>query len=93
MSYHDQIQQFKNAKKFSTTSLVVVTKPASQRGIIAVTSVTSVHLLLVAYVVYQFLFTSSISTIRTTWQTVAQVVQGEAKQLIDSARLATDDKV
>ena len=93
MSYRDQIQQFNNASKVITTSFVVVSKPASLRGIRAVTTVASVHLLLIAYVSYQFLFTSSISTIGNAWQMVAQVVQGEAKQLIDGARLATDDKV
>lgn len=93
MSYYDQIQQFNNANKITTTSFVVVSKPASLRGIIAVTIVASFHLLLIAYVIYQFLFSSSISTIGNAWQTVAQVAQGEAKQLVDSARLATDDKV
>ena len=93
MSYYDQLQQFNNANKITTTSFVVVSKPASLRGIIAVTIVASVHLLLIAYVIYQFLFNSSISTIGNAWQTVAQVVQGEGKQLVDGARLATDDKV
>ena len=93
MSYYDQLQQFNNANKITTTSFVVVSKPASLRGIIAVTIVASVHLLLIAYVIYQFLFSSSISTIGNAWQTVAQVVQGEAKQLVDGARLMTDDKV
>ena len=93
MSYYDQIQQFNNANKITTTSFVVVSKPASLRGIIAVTIVASVHLLLIAYVIYQFLLNSSISTIGNAWQTVAQVVQGEAKYLVDGARLATDDKI
>lgn len=93
MSYYDQLQQFNNADKITTTSFVVVSKPASLRGIIAVTIVASVHMVLIAYVIYHFLFNSSISTIGNAWQTVAQVVQGEAKQLVDGARLATDDKV
>ena len=93
MSYYDQLQQFNNADKITTTSFVVVSKPASLRGIIAVTIVASVHMVLIAYVIYLFLFNSSISTVGNAWQTVAQVVQGEAKQLVDGARLATDDKV
>ena len=87
MSSYDQIQQFNNAKKISTTSFVVASKPASLRRIIAVTIVASVHLLLIVYVIYPFLFSSSISTIGNAWQTVAQIVQGEAKQLVDSADL------
>ena len=93
ISYYDQLQQFNNANKITTTSFVVVSKPASLRGIIAVTIVASVHLILIAYVTYHFLFGSSISTIGNAWQTVAQVVQGEARRLLDGARLATDDKV
>ena len=67
MSYHDQLQQFNNANEITTTSFVAVSKPASLRGIIAVTIVASVHLLLVAFVIYQFLFSSSISTIGNAW--------------------------
>ena len=93
MSYYNQLQQFNNANKITTTSFLVVCKPASLRGIIAPTIVASVHLLLVAYVIYQFLFNSSISTIGNAWQTATQVVQGESKRLNDSARLATDDKI
>lgn len=93
MSYYDQLQQFNNANDITTTSFIVVSKPASVRGIIAVTIVASVHLLLVAYIIYQFMFSSSISTIGNAWQAVAQVVQGDAKELVDSARLATDNKV
>ena len=93
MSYYDQLQQFNNANDITTTSFIVVSKPASVRGIIAVTIVASVHLLLVAYIIYQFLFSSSVSTIGNAWQAVAQVVQGDAKELVFSARLATDSKV
>ena len=54
-SYYDQLQQFNNANKITTTSFVVASKPASLRGIIAVTIVASVHLLLIAYAIFQFL--------------------------------------
>lgn len=93
MSYYDQLQQFNNADNITTTSFIVVSKPASLRGITAVTIVVSVHLLLIAYIIYQFLYSSSVSTIGNAWQTVAQVVQGDAKELINSARLATDSRV
>ncbi len=93
MSYYDQLQQFNNANNITTTSFIVVSKPASVRGITAVTIVASAHLLLIAYIIYQFLFSSSVSTIGNAWQTIAQVVQGDAKELIDSARLATDSTV
>lgn len=93
MSYYDQLQQFNSANEITTTSFIVVSKPASVRGITAVTVVASVHMLLVAYVIYEFLFRSSISTIGNAWQVVAQVVQGDAKKLVDSAGLATDSRV
>lgn len=93
MSYYDQLQQFNNAQEITTTSFIIVSKPASVRGIIAVTIVASVHLLLIAYIIYQFLSSSSVSTIGNAWQTIAQVVQGDAKELIDCARLATDGGV
>lgn len=93
MSYYDQLEQFNNANNITTSSFIVVSKPASKRGIIAVTIVASVHLLLIAYIIYQFLFGSSVSTIGNAWQAVAQVVQGDAKAIVDGARLATDNSV
>ena len=93
ISYYDQLPQFNNANKITTTSFILVSKPTSVRGIMAVTIVASVHLLLVAYIIYRFLISSSVSTVGNAWQTIAQVDQGDAKELVDSARLATDDKV
>ena len=92
-SYYDQLQQFNNANNITTTSFIVVSKPTTVSGLTAVTIVASVHLLLVAYIIYQFSFSSSVSTIGNAWQAVAQVDQGDAKELVDSARLATDNKV
>ena len=93
MSYYDQLQQFNNAERIITSSFIVVSKPNSVRGIVAVTIVASVHLLLIAYIIYHFLSNSSVSTIGNAWQTVAQVVHGDAKELINSARLATDSRI
>ena len=93
MLYYDQLQQFNYANNISMTSFVVVSKPASVRGLTAVTIVASVHLLLIAYIVYRFHSKSSVSTVGNAWQTVAQVMQGDAKVLVDGAGFATDSKV
>ena len=93
MLYYDQLQQFNNANNITMTSFMVVSKPASVRGLTAVTIVASVHLLLIAYIVYRFLSKSSVSTVGNAWQTVAQVMQGDAKVLVDGAGLATDSRV
>ena len=93
MLYYDQLQQFNNANNISMTSFMVVSKPASVRGLTAVTIVASVHLLLIAYIVSHFQSKSSVSTVGNAWQTVAQVMQGDAKVLVDGAGLATDSRV
>ena len=61
----------------------------------AVTVVAGVHLLLIAFVIYRFIFTSAISTIGNAWQCIAQVAQGgdDAATLVADAALATDDVV
>ena len=93
MSYYDQLQQYNNAGNITTTSFIVVSKPESMRGIVAVTIVASVHILMIAYIIHQFLSSSSVSTIGNAWQTIAQVARGEAKELVDTARLTTDSRV
>ena len=93
MSYYDQLQQFNSANEINTTSFILVSKPSSVRGIIAVTVVVGVHLLLLAFVLHRFVFRSSISTVGNSWQTIAQVAQGDAMDLVNHAALITDDGV
>ncbi|KAG7007134.1 hypothetical protein G7Y79_00011g030320 [Physcia stellaris] len=79
MTYFDQLQQFNSPNKVQITLFMLVGRPHSVRGIVAVTAVLTVHFILVAVMLYLFLANSLVSTIGNVWQTLSQIMRGEDK--------------
>lgn len=93
MVYYDQLQLFNSPNEINTTPFISVNRPQSIRGIVAVTTVLAIHLLLMALILHRFLFKATLSTIGNAWQTLAQVMRGDALELARMAALTTDNAV
>ena len=93
MTYYDQLEQFNSPNKVQTTPFMLVSRPHSVRGIVAVTAVLAVHLTLMGVMLYLFLASSVVSTIGNAWQTLSQIMRGDALELAKVAALATDNRV
>ena len=93
MTYYDQLQQFNSPNKIDTTPFILVNRPHSIRGLVAVTAVLAAHLLLMGAILYLFLSQAVMSTIGNSWQTLAQIMRGDALELVKVADLATDKAV
>ncbi|KAL9596021.1 MAG: hypothetical protein Q9219_006072 [cf. Caloplaca sp. 3 TL-2023] len=93
IAYYDQLQRFNSPNQIQTTPLIIVNRPRSIRGLVAVTGVIGFHLLLMSVILYLFLSRSVLSTVGNAWQTVAQIMRGDALNLIGTAALATDNTV
>ncbi|KAL8804267.1 MAG: hypothetical protein Q9200_005888 [Gallowayella weberi] len=93
MVYYDQLERFNSPNQITTTPFIVISRPRSIRGITAVTIVLSVHLILMIVIIHLFLSKTSLSTIGNSWQTFAQIMRGDALELVNMAALSTDSAV
>ncbi|KAL8833167.1 MAG: hypothetical protein Q9170_004448 [Blastenia crenularia] len=93
INYYDQLQRFNGPNKIQTTPFIIVNRPQAYRGLIAVTSVIGIHILLMSVILYLFLSRSVLSTVGNAWQTLAQIMRGDALELVKVAALATDSTV
>ncbi|KAL8716636.1 MAG: hypothetical protein Q9225_006047 [Loekoesia sp. 1 TL-2023] len=93
ITYYDQLQRFNSPNQIQTTPFIIVNRPRSIQGLVAVTTVFGIHLLLMSMILYLFLSRSVLSTVGNAWQTLAQIMRGDALKLVQIAALATDSTV
>ncbi|KAI4126852.1 MAG: hypothetical protein LQ338_003525 [Usnochroma carphineum] len=93
MTYYDQLQRFNSPNKIRTTPIILVNRPRSVRGIVAVTTVLGIHFIVMSVILHLFLSRAVLSTLGNAWQTLAQIVRGDVLKLIKTAALATDKTV
>ena len=93
MIYYDQLQRFNSPSQIQTTPFIVINRPHSKRGLVAVTIVLTFHLLLMSVILSLHQSKAALSTINNAWQTVAQIIRGDSLKLVHMAALATDSEV
>lgn len=91
--YYDQLQQFNDVNPTSQIQFVIVSRPNAFSGLTAVTAVIFVHEVLILTTICFFLFRSKISTVGNVWQTIAQILDGDAAVLLHGSDLKIDSKV
>jgi hypothetical protein len=93
MGYYDRILEFDDIAPADMRSFVRVLMPQEFNGLIAVTSVTCVHLLLTIAVLCQFLCWTRYSTLGNAWQTVTQVYSSDTERIFDLPSVVSDREV
>ena len=93
IAYYDQLQQFNDVSTIKQKSFVVATAPKRFRGLIAVTSVATAHLVITAIILWLFLSKTRVSSIGNSWQAVAQVRAPMTEELLSESILGRDKAV
>ena len=93
MAYYDQLAQFNRIEPVIQTYFVAVNTPQHRRGLLAVVTVTVVHLILVTIIASRFLRLSRFSMLGNSWQAASQAVTPETIEYLTTTSLMTDKQV
>jgi hypothetical protein len=85
MAYYDRLFQFDVNARANITSNISVIKPTGWAFFSVVIAVTSLHLVLVLFVVVLFVFTGGNCLLNNAWSTVAQLQSPETKEWLEVA--------
>lgn len=92
-TYYDQVQQLDEQSHVQQVGFVLALEPQGHRGYTAVVVVTLVHLLLVLIITSIFLTVTRVSSVGNAWQTIAQLRDPAAEEVLEWGSLATDREV
>jgi hypothetical protein len=93
ITYYDNLGSFDNIGPVQQRFLALGNIPSSYRGFIVVTTILSLHFVLMAVVLYLFLTGTKISRLGATWAALAQVIRGETAIYIQTADALGDEDV